>query len=423
MRDGPLPTSVRAVFVLGIVTGVVTVASLLVRSPAMAGVNFEVYYLAAETLLGGGDLYAVAAPGFPSLPYVYPPVVTVVFLPALVVGDWWVAFVLFSVGNLVAAAAVGVLALHVAAQRGVRVSRRDQVLVVSFCAVSAQMVASLYYGNVNPVLASILAGGVLAADRGRARVTGALFAVPAVVKVFPAAFGGYLVWRRSWRAVGAAIAVGVLAGVVSLVLFGVGPNVAWVESAVLPRGTPAAFDGGLAAGAEYLTLRRPLSLVVPDAPGWLGPLAALLVAPVVVDVFRHVDPHSDLGSLVALYTVLAAVLVALPSYQVYYVYLLPALVPLLVGLPAGVGRRLFVAGAALGTLSVQFPDLAAVLDGGGVLGDLVVTVAEPILTVGTPPLYGVLLTLVGCVVVARGPAAAEPAAWGFDPVEESLRRW
>ncbi|MFB6103496.1 MAG: glycosyltransferase family 87 protein [Halobacteriaceae archaeon] len=422
MRDGSLPASVRVVFALGIVTGGLALGSLLVRSPAMAGVNFEVYYRAGATLLEGGDLYAVAAPGFPSLPYVYPPVVAVVFLPALVLGDWTVAYLVFTVGNVLAAGALGVAALHVAAERGALVSRREQFLVIGFCTVSAQMLSSIYFGNVNPLLALAIGAGVVALDRGRDRVSGALFGVPAVVKVFPAAFGAYLLWRRSWRAVTAAVAVGVGAGVLSFILFGIDPHVTWIETAVLPRGSPAAFAGGLPAGAEYLTLRRPLSLVVPTHPGWMGPLAVLLMAPVVIDVYRHVDPTSDVGSLLALHTVLAAVLVVLPSYQVYYVYLLPSLVPLLLCLPAGPGRRLVVVGAALGTLTVQYPDVAYLLDEPTVVGELVLTVAEPVLTVGTPPLYGILLTLAGCVLLARR-RAATTETWGFDVAEESLRRW
>jgi hypothetical protein len=202
---------------------------------AMRGVNFHVYYLAAEAALHGEPLYAVAAPGFPGLPWVYPPVVSVAFAPYLAVGDWQAAFALHTLTGVAAGAATGVVLARFVARQGRELTRTDRALVVAFGAVSVHAVPSLFFGNVNPHLAFALAAGIAGLDEGRSRLAGVGFALPAVVKVFPAAFGLWLVSRRDWRAVGAAVATGAAAAAASFGAFGVDAHVAYVREALLPR--------------------------------------------------------------------------------------------------------------------------------------------------------------------------------------------
>lgn len=398
-----LPWSVRAVFVAGIVGGVVTLVAKTMRSGAMLGVNFHVYYLAAEAVLEGGSLYGVAAPDFPSLPYVYPPIVAVVFVPFLVFGEWSLAFVVFTVLNLGAGVVLGVVGLRLAARRGVSPSTVDSALVIGFCMGSTQVMASVFYGNVNPILAMVVGVGVWYADRGNHEEAGLAFAVPAIVKVFPAGFGGFFLVRRSWRAVGTAIGTGVGVGVGSVVLFGVDAHVRYLEAALLPRRRTEEFLGGLAPGAEYLTLRRPLSLLLPNHPGLLGPITVVILGVVVAAVVYWSDPDDAIGMLLCLYVVLAGVVLALSSYQLYYVFLLPALVPLLLSLPSGTGRQLVTVGAFLGTIPVELPEIRRVIAPDSPVGAVLFTVLEPVLTFGTPPLYGVVLTMAACLYLARNP--------------------
>lgn len=403
LRDGvvvdreALSWPVRFVFIVGIVTGLVTVLALVRRSWGMVGVNFHVYYLAAAAVVDGTRLYTVVAPGFPGLGYVYPPIVALVFVPFLLAGEWVVAFVAYSVLTVGAAVGVGVVVLAMAARRGVHLPRVDQGLVVGYCLAGSQMVSSLFFGNVNPWLALGFAGGVLALDRGSEGLAGLGVGLPAVVKVFPAGFGLYLLVRRSWRAVVAAVVVGVVVGGASLFLFGVDTHVAYLTEALLPRRRTGVFAGGLPPGAEYLTLRRPLSLVFPGHASLLGPIAVLVVAPVVYAVIRRVDPATRQGSLLVLHTVVVGVLLVVPSYQVYYVFALPSLVGLVLCVPAGRARDLIVVGTALGAMSFQYPDIV-----GGVawLGPGR-TVVRVILTVGTLPLYGLVVSLAGCLLATR----------------------
>lgn len=366
----------------------------------MLGVNFHVYYLAAEAALAGEPLYAVHAPGFPHLPWVYPPVVSLLFAPYLAVGDWQVAFALHALMGVVAGAATGMILVRFVERQSHDLRRLDRALIVAFAAASAHAMPSLFYGNVNPHLALALAVGIAGLDRGRSRLAGVGFALPAVVKAFPAAFGLWLLHRRAWHAVAAAVATGAAAAVASLTAFGVDAHVAYVREALLPRLRHEAFTGGLDPAAPYVTVRRPLSVAIPDAPAVALTLGALaVVAPVVAYCWTAGDDPR--GRVVGLYATVAGALAFFPSYQVYLLYLAVPLVPLLY-LVEGRARRLVVAGGLLVNVTVQrdavLRYLAPAVDGPAAA---VVDALAAALAVATPQLYGVALTLAGCVAATR----------------------
>jgi len=281
---------------------------------------------------------------------------------------------------------------------------------------SPHAVPTLYYGNVNLLLAATLGAGLLwldgpaarsadaaartdggtrsAVSRGwtaldRERLAGVALAVPAAVKAFPALFVLWAVRRRRWRAVTAAAGAGLLAGLVSLAAFGVDAHVTYVETALLDRldvGTPYPAD------APYVTLRRPLSVLGVEAP-LRGAVAAVLLVPVVGYCNTRLETAVD--RLVGLYALLAGVLVALPSYFLYVVFLyypLVALVYLLDGWP----RRLFLAGVAVTAAPVTLENVARVTAPVGGPGPL-----APLLTVATPLLWGIALTLAACLCQRR----------------------
>jgi hypothetical protein len=390
----------RLVLGSGVLFGLVMAARYALGvNAAMRGVNFHVYYLAAAAALHGEPLYAVAAPGFPGLPWVYPPVVSVAFAPYLAVGDWQAAFALHTLTGVAAGAATGVVLARFVARQGRELTRTDRALVVAFGAVSVHAVPSLFFGNVNPHLAFALAAGIAGLDEGRSRLAGVGFALPAVVKVFPAAFGLWLVSRRDWRAVGAAVATGAAAAAASFGAFGVDAHVAYVREALLPRLRHEAFAGGLDPAAPYVTLRRPLSVAFPDAEPTLYALGALaVVAPVVAYCWTGGDRPTD--RVVGLYATVAGALVVLPSYLVYLIYLAVPLVPLAYLVEGRTARRLVVAGGLLVNATVLRDDVTAHLApavDASALAPAVDALATA-LTVASPPLYGVALTLAGCVV-------------------------
>ena len=191
----------------------------------------------------------------------------------------------------------------------------------------------------NPILVAALAAGDVAVDRDE-RLAGVAFALPAVVKIFPAVFGVWLLRLRRWRAAGAAIGTGVATVGASLLVFGVDAHRAYLAEALLPRRRTAAFAGGLPPDAPYLTIRRPLSVTFPELdPAMLSLIAAVVLAPVAayllaveVDGSRAAESAAP-GRLVALHGTLAATILFFSSYQTYFVFLVVTLVPLLYRLP------------------------------------------------------------------------------------------
>jgi hypothetical protein len=96
----------------------------------------------------------------------------------------------------------------------------------------------------------------------------------------------------------------------------------------------------------------------------------------------------------------AGALVVLPSYLVYLIYLAVPLVPLVYLVEGRTARRLVVAGGLLVNATVLRDDVTAHLApavDASALAPAVDALATA-LTVASPPLYGVALTLAGCVV-------------------------
>ncbi len=220
------------------------------------------------------------------------------------------------------------------------------------------------------------------------RLAGVVLAVPAVVKAFPALFWLWAMRRRRWRAVTAAGGVVSLVGVASLVALGVGPHHTYVESALFGRlsvGTPYPAD------APYVTVRRPLSVLGIERP-LRSVVAAALVAPVVVYPNTRVETPVD--RLVGLYALLAGVLIALPSYFLYVVFLYYPLVALSYRLE-GRPRWPFLAGVAVMAAPVTLEDVARVT------GPVATSWLATPLTVATPLLWGIGLTLVACLLQRR----------------------
>jgi hypothetical protein len=383
------------VLALGAVFGLVSLVETAIATPGEVALNFQVYYGAAEAFLAGEPLYGQSPVGVGWLVYLYPPLSVLAFVP-LVLLPYSVAFAVFTGVSLLGGLVLAGVLVRVVERHGEPLERVDRALVVAFVVCGIYTVPSLVFGQVNLLLALAVAVGFTAVAAGRELRAGSTLGLAAFVKVFPAGFGLWYLRRRAPRALLAAVATGGGLLVAGLAL---GPDltVAYVTEALLPQSSRAAFEGGLGPNAEFLTLRRPLSLLFPESSLARTVGAVVLLVPVVAVGCRRVDTPRQ--RLVAAFAIVAGVLLALPSYPIYYVVLAYPLVPLLY-LFEGPGRRLFLAGAGLAMVTIHLDDVRA---GVAALGlpapaqEGVLAVLAPVLTAGTPPLYGFLLCLVGCV--------------------------
>lgn len=383
-RTGP-----RVVLALYGLFGVGTAWSLLTERSSLFMANYLAYHRAAEAVIAGEDLYAVTHPEAPAFPFVYPPIVAPAWLPATPV-DPWIGYVVQTAVSVGFAIAIAVVAVRLVEATGIPLEPLDRLLLGWAAVGSTVSLPTLFYGNINLVLAGSLAVGVWLLVTDRPWSAGAAFGLAGLVKVFPAAFGLWLVGNRSWRSVASWSATGAAGLGAGIVAFGPATTATWVREALLVRVDPGFFGGGMPENAGYVSLRQPIGLLL-DADGWPVALVAVaLVAPVVAATLA--DLRSPRGRLIALLGVTAGTLLIVPAYYLYLVFVFPALFPLAYLLEDGRPRRLFLVGMALVAVTLTPADVGRV--DLGVIGDLL----SAVMTVARPPLIGLVVVLLACVI-------------------------
>ena len=264
----------RLALLSGVLFGLAYLAYTFTTAADEVALDFEVYYFAARTVLEGGPLYGVSPVGVDYLVYAYPPLTVLAFLPFTLLPPF-PAYLVFTGLTLGAGLLVARLLLDYLDRHGRSLSRVDRTLVYAFCTLLVHAMPSNVFGQVNLPLALALAAGFDWLDRAASvsgghddherleRLAGVAFGLAAFVKVFPALVGVWLLRRRAWQAVGAAVVTGVTGIGLGLLAFGPETTLAYVTEAVLPRASDDAFAGGLDPGAAYVTVRRPLSVLFP----------------------------------------------------------------------------------------------------------------------------------------------------------------
>ncbi|MFB6205286.1 MAG: glycosyltransferase family 87 protein [Haloglomus sp.] len=394
-RGSPSRTPARVVLATGLLFGLAYLARAVLVRPGTVALNFQVYHGAAEAFLAGKPLYGRSPVGVSWLVYLYPPLSILAFVP-FTLFPLGAAYALFTALSLAGGLALSWLLVGVVERHGVELARLDRLLVAGFVTFGVHTAPTLVFGQVNLLLALAVAVAFVALAAGDEARSGTTLALAAFVKVFPAGFGLWYLRQRSVRALGAAIATGGGLLVAGLAL---GPDLtaAYVTEALLPRASRAAFEGGLDPDAAYLTVRRPLSLLFPRSSLARSVGALAVMAPVVALGIRRVD--SPRRRLVGLFVLFSGVLLALPTYPIYYPVVYFPLVPLLY-LFVGPGRTLFLAGAGLGLFTLHLNDLRRVIAALGTppwLHDALLAVVTPVFTVGSPALYALGLCLAGCL--------------------------
>jgi hypothetical protein len=393
---------VRLVLAAGVLVGLLNARLFPAAQPAQVALASDLYYAAARAALDGGSFYA--APHT----FLYPPPVVPVFYPHALLGDPKLAWALQTALNLLALAGIAGIALRTTERLGVDLARLDRALIVAFVVASPPAVLNLVMGQVNPVLALGLAGGALLLETDRERAAGVAFGLVALVKLFPALVGAWLLRRRAWSAIAAATATGLGLLLVGLLAFGPGTYETYVANVLTGELSAASFPDGTDPKAPYVTVRRQLAVLVPGLGGHALLAASLLVvAPVIAAVNRAVATLRS--RLVALLGTLLAMLVAFPLEAFYNVLVLFPLVPLLYALD-GTPGRLVLAGSALVAVPVAYVDVTyvaglAVVPPG--VGSVLRETAQFLFQFVLPTSLGIWLVLAGCVLFQHRAATAD----------------
>ncbi|MGB9963901.1 glycosyltransferase family 87 protein [Halobacterium hubeiense] len=399
----------RLVLLASVLAGVANTALFPLRNPEQVALATDVYYYSARAALRGADFYAVNPIG--QTGFRYPPAVVLAFAPHAALGDPLLAFAFQTLLNLAALAGLAAIVVRTVeratferaahgstARSGRGLATLDRALLAAAVFLVGPTGLNLVMGQVNPLLALGLAGGAVLLERDRRRASGAAFGLVALVKLFPALVGVWLLRRRAWRAVAAATATGIAGLAAGALVFGPATSVAYVTETLAGEAAVASFAGGPDPTAPFVTIRRQLAVLAPGLGStWLLPVGAVVLAPVFAGVNRVV---ADLRSrLVALQGTLLATLLLLPLEPFYVVLVLFPLLPLLYVLDAGWPRRLVLAGAILLLIPVTWASvttMTAVLPVG--LAAVVRDAARALFSFVLPPTIGSYLVLAGCLL-------------------------
>ena len=413
--DGTDRSLERAVLAFGLVTGLLGVVLAVNDFTSAPELDFHAYYFTGEAILEGESFVGWAITDISFLTekaYVYTPVTAPLFVPFALFPEWQVPYVLNMLLLFVVFFGIGRLCLQLLDDYGVTLDRIDRVLIMAFCLFSGHTVLGVYRGNVDPAILLVLAVGLLAIERGRAARGGALWAGTALFKLFPAFLGVYLLYRRAYRAIAAAVVVGVGFTLLGVAIFGIDAHVDFVEFILHERSREGAFRGGLDPTLQWITLRRPFSQVLALSGNQLFVLTTALVAPVVYLVYREAD--SELDRIVAFFATMVAMLITIvPSTLNYVIYLYFPLVPLLYLIEDRRTKLLFVAGMVLVNVPLYPHHVATILEALPLspgVADVIAGAVRAVLRWASIPLYGFLLILAGCVRYARTPTPAAAAA-------------
>jgi hypothetical protein len=204
--------------------------------------DLDVFTLAARRLVAGEDIYADAGPfqqaviaGSFSMkddtvvwPYVYPPLIALLFTPVLglpvevVRAGWWAV----NVAALLAGTWLCLRALG-------RITPLRAALALVLLWRFEPVVVALRLGQIEVLQYLLLAATLYALSAGRERWAGVALGLATAIKFFPGALIVLLLWQRRWRAASWALGVALVAILGSFASVGLGAfAVYWRYTAV-----------------------------------------------------------------------------------------------------------------------------------------------------------------------------------------------
>jgi len=387
---------VRAMLVVGIAAGLAATAYYLLfrQNP---DITFDVFYAAAESSLEGAVIFDTEY-GL----YVYTPVVLLFFYPFLLL-EFTVALLAMRVLNVVVALGYGLVLVRFLREH-VNLSRLDELLVLGFVTASVYPVTVVAIANFNVIFGACLGLGFVWLERDSDGTPGGVFwALAALVKVFPALWGAYLLRLRRWRAIAAAITTGVGASLLGIVVFGFDAYRRFFTSASDSRVRIQSFAGGNSPDNEAITPIRSFAQVFPsvDPSVWV-PVIAVVVVLLTGLVYYLLTPETLTERATLLLATVLGVTFLMPTSQDQDVYLVYA--PLLVLLfleDDDTVHWLYVVGGAILSLNFGREELRTVTEAiSSDLSERVMLVGEPVLAFAPMPLYGLVVLYVGCLTSA-----------------------
>ena len=235
--------------------------------------DFQDYLFAAQQITTGGDPYAnfirnhVPWDWSLSSGYLYPPAFAVTLIPfTWVSNDLAVRIWLFLIQ---AAVLASVLIIY---QMIGRPRRAELLAVVAVLTTFFPLANSVLAGTMNSLLLLLLTGAWACWQRRRDAASGVMIGAAAIFKLFPAALFPYLIWRRHWKLLGAAVLTGLGGLALGLAVTGLDHNIYFFRDMLphLAAGTGYRENQSIAGVAARLC--DPNTANVGGSAGWCGRL-------------------------------------------------------------------------------------------------------------------------------------------------------
>ena len=340
--DGPRHRVAAVRVLLGVL-----VVSALVYSLVWAGfTDLHVYRAGADAWLSGVGLYSDEfvnlVPGTP-LPFLYPPLSAILFVPVYLLG-WHAAKVVVVAGSL---AALCVTTLLVAR----RIHGRTGFAVLAGLAVAALWVLfepvrkTIGFGQINLILMGLVAADCLLPRTRWPR--GLLLGLAIAIKLTPAVFVLFFLIKRQYRH--AATAVGSFLGF-SVLGFALAPG----DSVRYWFGVLLDPDKGVGVAYAYnQSFNAILHRIMPGGAGQFALWMALVLLTFVIAVVAAARAHAVGNDVTALLAIAIWGLLASPlSWSHHWVWIVPATLVLLRGRPARDWTHWVLAVVVLGVFAV-----------------------------------------------------------------------
>lgn len=384
----------RLALFLGIAGGVLTAVFFALFRPNPPG-TFNVFYFAAQKSMSGPIAYNT---GYGL--WTYTPAALLYFYPYALLFDYQTALLVHRLLSIVVAIGYA-YALVRFLGRHVDLERVDRVAVFGFATLSVYPIVNIINGSFVGIFATFLGMGWLLVESERDS-GGALWALASIVKGYPAFWGVYLLRVRRWRAVGAAILTGVSSTLLGVLVFGVDEYVRFFTVAGANRVRYHQFAGGGSPDNEAVTPLRALGQLFPNVdPSVWTPVILVVVVCITLLVYYFIPAESLNDRATLLLVTILGVWFVMPTSQDMDTYILyaPLLVLLYVEREWQV-QSLYALGAVIVSYNVGRTELRAVSEIVGV-ADIVMPVAEPVLSFATMPMWGLATLYAGCLIKAR----------------------
>ena len=332
----------RTIWVLGLVSAGLLAGWLGLQSRQWQ-VDFDVYRMGGQHVLGSGLYSSTLTAGVRHLPFTYPPVAALLF--------WPFAHLSTHAGRLVwdaidVAALTALIAVSIAAARGRNVLASDWraalLLLFPLGFLLFPVRQNLELGQINVLLVLMIVAdlAVGVSWRGKKVPKGVLTGLAAALKLTPLVFVPYLLATRQWRAARNMATTFVVA---TGALFVIAPGASWLYFTKDVFEVKRVGSGSLVIDQ---TLRAAIDRAGISPSHALGDLitVAVVCSGIALAVWAHRRSSRLLGVLVCAGT---GLLVSPISWLHHYVWIVPALVWLVVGIDRPAKGACWAAAAAI----------------------------------------------------------------------------